>query len=151
MLSSTFLVLMLVVVLVGDTMAFNQLATQSATDAILPILVLSVGVTFALEAVRRIVCRRDRADVAIAVASGIVSGLGWIAWTAYWPLAGAAWIVIAAAALGGVATNVRPLVPTAHPRQDLGGAVAVLGLLQTIVLTYFAVLALVDAPTGPFG
>lgn len=165
--SAMFLILTLVAVLLGDTMAFNQLATQSATDAIIPLLVVSIGVAAALEAVRRVVCGRRMVDVVLALSCAIVSALGWFAWAAYWPIVASAWIVVAAALLSGVATNVAPLVSATaqttldpidggtddEPRGtlDLGGVIAVLGLVQTVVLTYFALLAFLDAPTGPFG
>ena len=133
--------------------------------ATLFLAIFSVGVALAVEAVRRLVCRRRATDVVLALACAIVSALGWIAWAAYWPLVASAWIVLAAAVLGGVATNVMPPVPSTarvvldpadgddEPRgtPDLGGVIAVLGLMQTVVLVYFALLAFLDAPTGPFG
>ena len=161
--SATLLVLALLAVVLGDVMAFNQLATQSATDAIIPLLVVSIGTAMAIDGLRRIVCRRRRADLVVAAGEAVLSALAWIAWAANWPLAGSAWIAIGAGALVAVGTNLFPSLPESTPNDttgsaeevrpgpDLGSVVAVLGLLQAIVLVWFAVLALIDAPTGPFG
>ena len=148
----------LIIVILGDAVALNQIATQSPTDAVIPLLVLSVGLAFPVEALRRLICRRRSADLAAAALLAIEAVLAWVAWSSPWPVRASAWLLIVAAATGVLLCTLLPSAPgpdrsrpADHDAPSSTSMIGLLGAMQAVVVVYVAVLALLDAPTGPFG
>ncbi|MEI7623592.1 MAG: hypothetical protein WCJ88_08550 [Actinomycetes bacterium] len=152
-----FLALAFALLILGEVLAFNQLATQSPTDAILPILVFSIGAAGVVECLRRILFPSPSRTRRSAVIPGLLGILSIAAWRAQ--LAGGfsviitlgaalAWGSFAFGLLGKTSTDANTdNKPTADADQILG----LFSFAQTIVLTYIAVLTVIDAGPVLFG
>ena len=147
---SVLLSMSLLLLVLADVLAFNQFATQSATDAIFQIVVFAVGGAGLFEFLRRVLCCTSAADRWSAIVPGVLSAGAFIAWHMHAPVGWLVIITIASAAfLGTIA--VRSL--WGPESSKVSESVQLLGLLclaQTIVLVYVAILATVDASSVLF-
>ena len=147
---SVILTFSLLLLVLADVLAFNQFATQSATDAILQIVVFAVGGAGLFEFLRRVLCCTSATGRRSAIVPGVLSAAAFIAWRLHAPVGWLVIITIASAAfLGTIA--VRSL--WGPESRKVSESVQLLGLLclaQTIVLVYVAVLAAVDASSVLF-
>jgi len=147
---SVLLSMSLLLLVLADVLAFNQFATQSATDAIIQIIVFAVGGAGLFEFLRRALCCTSTVDRWSAIVPGALSAGAFIAWRMQAPVGGLVIITIASAAFLGVIA-VRSL--WGPESSKVSESVQLLGLLclaQTIVLVYVAVLATVDASSVLF-
>lgn len=143
--------LTLAFLVLGDILAFNQIATQSATDAILPMMVFSIGGAGFVEFIRQAIFGATMKERLFALVPGALSVAALIGWKLQFPVIWSITVTaIAAAALAAVV--VRKLWSPSDERD--GDAAQLLGLLclaQTIVFVYIAVLAAADASSNLFG
>lgn len=147
---SVLLSISLLLLILADVLAFNQFATQSATDAILQIVVFAVGGAGLFEFLRRVLGCTSAAGRWSAIVPGALSAGAFIAWLLHAPVGWLVIITIASAAfLGTVA--VRSLWgPEDRKVSESAQLVGLLCLAQTIVLLYVAALAAVDASSVLF-
>ncbi|MEX1217986.1 MAG: hypothetical protein WEA11_05645 [Acidimicrobiales bacterium] len=142
---TALLVLAIAFLLLGDILAFNQLATQSAVDAMTQSLVFSIGVAGAFEALRRLSVPKGSGPRMLALIPASLSFAAFVTWRSQLPIGWSLLITAAAAcALGTIA--VRTLWGTQRQSQDDTGQIK--GLLcsaQTIVFVYLAALVVADA------
>lgn len=143
--------LTLVFLVLGDVLAFNQIATQSATDAILPVMVFSIGGAGFVEFIRQAVFGPTMKDRLFALVPGAVSAAALIGWKMQFPV-GWSIVVTAIAATALATVVVRKLwSPSAGGDGDATQLIGLLCLAQTIVFVYLAVLAAADASSNLFG
>ena len=147
---SVILTFSLLLLVLADVLAFNQFATQSATDAILQIVVFAVGGAGLFEFLRRVLCCTSATGRRSAIVPGALSTAAFIAWRLHAPVGWLVIITIASAAfLGTIA--VRSLWgPESRKISESAQLVGLFCLAQTIVLVYVAVLAAVDASSVLF-
>jgi hypothetical protein len=147
---SVLLSISLLLLVLADVLAFNQFATQSATDAILQIIVFAVCGAGLLEFLRRVLCCDSAAGRWSAIFPGVLSAGAFIAWRMHAPVGWLVIITIASAAfLGTIA--VRSLWgPESRKVSESAQLVGLLCLAQTIVLVYVAALAAIDASSVLF-
>ena len=147
---SVILTFSLLLLVLADVLAFNQFATQSATDAILQIVVFAVGGAGLFEFLRRVLCCTSATGRRSAIVPGVLSTAAFIAWRLHAPVGWLVIITIASAAfLGTIA--VRSLWgPESRKVPESAQLIGLLCLAQTIVLVYVAVLAAVDASSVLF-
>ena len=147
---SVILTFSLLLLVLADVLAFNQFATQSATDAILQIVVFAVGGAGLFEFLRRVLCCTSATGRRSAIVPGALSAAAFIAWRVHAPVGWLVIIMIASAAfLGTIA--VRSLWgPESRKVSESAQLIGLLCLAQTIVLVYVAVLAAVDASSVLF-
>ena len=146
-----FVILASICLVLGDVLAFNQLATQSATDAILQLVVFAVGGAGVFECLRRAFCSHTSRGRLTAIVPGLLSIAAFIAWRSQ---VSVGWLVVitGAGALALGAVTVRLL--WAQDRSGESERDQLLGLLclaQLIVFAYVGVLAIVDAGSTLFG
>jgi hypothetical protein len=144
---SVLLSMSLLLLVLADVLAFNQFATQSATDAIIQIIVFAVGGAGLFEFLRRALCCTSTVDRWSAIVPGALSAGAFIAWRMQAPVGWLVIITIASAAFLGVIAVRSLWGPENSKVSESGQLVGLLCLAQTIVLVYVAVLAAVDA--GP--
>lgn len=145
-LSCTFVLLVL-----GDVLAFNQLATQSATDAILQVLVFAIGGAGIFECVRRLVCGTSSHHRWSAAIPGLLSAAAFASWRLQVPVGWFVLVTIGAAAFTGT-VSVRALRGTGDRNgQEADQLLGLFCLAQTIIFVYVAALATVDAGSTLFG
>lgn len=143
--------LVLAAALLSDILGFNQLTTQSPTDAIVQVIVFSVGGAGAIEAVRRIVFGRSSVERVLAIPFALLSISGFAAWCAPWST-GAMAMITAVSGLFiaglGAATIRRNRRVT-----DPGAAqiISLVAMAQGLLLIYFAALAIGDINGPIFG
>jgi len=143
--------LTLAFLMLGDVLAFNQLATQSATDAILQVLVFSIGGAGFVEFIRQAIFGPTIKERLFALVPGAVSVAALIGWKLQFPV-GWSITVTAIAAVALATVVVRQLwSPSAERDGDAAQLFGLLCLAQTIVFVYFAVLATADASSNLFG
>ncbi|CAB4592185.1 unannotated protein [freshwater metagenome] len=144
------LTISLLLLLLADVLAFNQLATQSATDAILQVIVFAVGGAGFFEFLRRTLCSTTTRGRWSGIIPGAMSAAALIAWRTNAPLGWLVIITIASAAflaviafrsLGGSGS-----AESSESTQIIG----LLCLAQTIVLLYVAALATIDGSSVLF-
>jgi hypothetical protein len=147
---SVLLSISLLLLVLADVLAFNQFATQSATDAILQIIVFAVCGAGLLEFLRRVLCCDSAAGRWSAIFPGVLSAGAFIAWRMHAPVGWLVIITIASAAfLGTIA--VRSLWgPESRKVSESAQLVGLLCLAQTIVLVYVAALGAIDASSVLF-
>lgn len=143
--------LTLAFLVLGDVLAFNQIATQSATDAILPMMVFSIGGAGFVEFIRQAVFGPTMKERLFALVPGVVSAGALIGWKLQFPVIWS--IVVTAIAAAALATVVvRKLwSPSTGGDGDATQLIGLLCLAQTIVFVYLAVLAAADASSNLFG
>jgi hypothetical protein len=149
-LNSALFVLVLLLVLFGDVLAFNQLATQSPTDALLQLLVFAIGGAGIIESLRRLLTpapTRSRASALIPGALGIAAV---VVWRAELPLGISLIITSIATIISGVLAF-RLLWGASRSQQAHVEVLGLLGLAQTITFGYLTVLAAVDGGSSLFG
>jgi hypothetical protein len=141
----------LFLLVLGDVLALNQIATQSATDAILQIVVFAIGGAGLVEFLRRALCFRTAGARWTAIIPGTLSLAAFGAWRAQVPVGWFVIITLAATAFLAVLT-IRSLWGSEN---DEGSeAIQLIGLVclaQTIVFVYVAALAAIDAGSTLFG
>ncbi len=143
--------LTLAFLVLGDVLAFNQLATQSATDAILQLLVFAIGGAGFVAFLRQAVFGTTPKERLLALIPGAVSAAALIGWKMQFPV-GWSITVTAVAAVAVATVVVRQLwSPSAERDGDAAQLLGLLCLAQTIVFVYFAVLATADASSTLFG
>ncbi|MCX6509325.1 MAG: hypothetical protein NT081_00735 [Actinobacteria bacterium] len=143
--------LTLAFLVLGDVLAFNQIATQSATDAIVQVMVFSIGGAGFVEFIRQAVFGPTIKERLFALVPGAVSVAALIGWKLQFPV-GWSIMVTAIAAVALATVVVRKLWSPSTERD--GDATQLLGLLclaQTTVFVYVAVLATADASSNLFG
>jgi len=142
----------LVVVLVGlgDVLAFNQLATQSPTDALLQLLVFSIGFAGIVEAARRLLFPTSTSSRFSAITPGILGVAAVIAWRAETPIGASLTIAALATAASGVLVY-RLLWGASRTRRDHAEIIGLLWFAQTMTFGYLTVLAALDAGPTLFG
>ena len=143
--------LTLVFLVLGDVLALNQIATQSATDAILPMMVFSIGGAGFVEFIRQAVFGPTMKERLLALVPGVVSAGALIGWLLQFPVIWSIMVTaIAAAALATVV--VRKLwSPSTEQDRDSVQFLGLLCLAQTTVFVYVAVLGAADASSNLFG
>jgi len=143
--------LSLVFLVLGDVLAFNQIATQSATDAIVQLMVFSIGGAGFVEFIRQAVFGSTMNERLFALVPGAVSAAALIGWKLQFPVGWSIMVTaIAAAALATVV--VRKLwSPSNEQDRDFVQFLGLLCLAQTIVFVYVAVLAAADASSNLSG
>jgi hypothetical protein len=142
--------IVLALILIGDVLAFNQLATQSPTDALLQLLVFAVGGAGIFEALRRLLTPLPNQSRASAFFPGLVGCAALIAWRAELPLG--IWLIITSIAT--VASGIlafRLLWGASRSQQTHIEILGLLGFAQTIAFGYLTVLAAVDGGAALFG
>ncbi len=141
----------LVLLLLGDVLAFNQLATQSATDAILQLIVFAIGGAGIFECLRRALC----SDSALARGSALIPGLlglaALISWRTQAPIGWFVALTVGATIFLGVITVRSLWGPAAREGSESAQLVGLLCLAQTIVFAYVAAFAAIDAGPALFG
>ena len=144
---------MVVMVLVGDVLAFNQLATQSPTDAIVPVIVLVIGGGGVLEGLRRVLVPRTSESRSSAVVPGMCGVAALVTWRLQAPVGWSVILTIVAAVFVGTLA-LQDLRGNGAGDDESGDARQVRGLLclaQTLVLVSVASLAAADAGSTLFG
>lgn len=138
-----------VLLVLGDVLAFNQLATQSPTDAIIQLSVVGIGFAGAIDAIRRLACARTRTDRLLGLPIAMLAIAAIIGWRARWPI-GSEVLTCAVAAALSVVVGLRSLA-----RADRDPAASqlpgVFSLAQALVFAWFAVLAALSARAVLFG
>ena len=143
--------LTLVFLVLGDVLAFNQIATQSATDAILPMMVFSIGGAGFVEFIRQAVFGPTMKERLFALVPGVVSAAALIGWKLQFPVGWSIMVTaLAAAALATVVVR-RLWGPSDEQDRDSAQFLGLLCLAQTIIFVYVAVLAAADASSNLFG
>ena len=149
--SSALLVAAFAMLLLGDVLAFNQLATQSPTDAIVQIVVFSIGAAGIIECIRRLAAPTSTCPRRSAIVPGLLGTLALATWRAQLP-AGIAVILTIAAAIAWGASTFRLLGGSeADQNTDNRQILGLFSFAQTIVLAYVAVLTAIDAGPTLFG
>ena len=137
------------IVVLADTLAFNQLATQSPTDGILQLTVVGVGFAGGLEAIRRLVLARSRTDRLLGAPLAALAALAIVGWRAQWPSgAGVVACGLTAVVVGVIGS--RAMAATSRD-PEASQFLAILTVTQALILAWFAVLAGVDARAVLFG
>lgn len=149
-LNSALFTLVLLFVLLGDVLAFNQLATQSPTDAILQLLVFAIGGAGIVESLRRLLTQASPRSRATAVVPGALGGAAIVVWRAQLPLGASLVITSIATLLCGVLAF-RLLWGASRSQRAHIEVLGLLGFAQTIVFGYLTVLAAVDGGSNLFG
>ena len=138
-------IVIMVVAVLADVLAFNQFATQSAIDAIVQLSFVGVGIGGALEALRRLVLGPTVVDRLLGVPLAVASVVALAGWRAQWPIG---WSVLCCLVAGIV---VMAIGARRMARSERTSAVAVLTLTQAMVLLWFAAVVAVDARGVLFG
>lgn len=138
-----------VVVVLADVLAFNQLATQSPTDGILQLTVVGVGFAGALEALRRLAFAATRFDRLLGIPLAALSALALVGWRAQWPV-GVGVVCCGLTAVLVAVLGVRALSATARD-PEASQFSAIVTVAQAMILAWFAVLAGVSAGGVLFG
>lgn len=148
---SLLLILAFSALLLGDVLAFNQLATQSPTDAIVQVLVFSIGAAGVIECVRRLVAPTASGTRRSAAIPGLLGVIAIAIWRAQLPV-GFAVIVTLAAAVAWGATAFRLLGGATADRDTQAEQLfGLFSFAQTIVLLSIAVLTAIEAGPSLFG
>lgn len=140
----------LVSLVLADVLAFNQIATQSATDAILQVVVFAIGGAGLFEFLRRVLCSRSAAARWTAIIPGALSIAAFGAWRVQAPVGWFVLITLAATSFLAVIT-IRSL--RSSETTEGSESIQLVGLLclaQTIVFAYVAALAAIDAGSTLF-
>jgi hypothetical protein len=143
--------LTLAFLVLGDVLAFNQIATQSATDAIVQVMVFSIGGAGFVEFIRQAVFGSMMRERLFALVPGAVSAAALIGWKLQFPVSWS--IMVTAIAATALASVVVPKLwrPSTEKDGDTAQFLGLLCLAQTIVFVYVAVLAAADASSNLFG
>lgn len=149
-LNSALFVLVLLLVLLGDVLTFNQLATQSPTDALLQLLVFAIGGAGIVEFLRRLLAPTPTRPRASALIPGALGSAAIVAWRAQLPLGISVIITSIATIICGILAF-RLLWGASRSQQAHVEVLGLLGFAQTIVFGYVAVLAAVDGGSNLFG
>lgn len=146
-----FLTLTCIFLVLGDVLAFNQLATQSATDAIVQLVVFAIGGAGVFECLRRALCSHSSRGRLTAIAPGLLSAAAFVAWRSQ---VSVGWLVVITAAGALVLGAVTVRLLWAQDRTQAPERDQLLGLLclaQLIVFVYVGALATIDAGSTLFG
>jgi hypothetical protein len=141
---ATLLAAALLVAALGDVLGFNQLATQSPTDAIVQVVVVSVFAAGTIEAVRRVLFGRSILGRVLALPIALLAVDGFFAWRVPWTT-GAMTLIVGGSGLLVGAIGAWTLWSNRHETD--ADAVQIAGLLaaaQGLLLVYFALLAVGD-------
>ena len=146
-------VLSLALIVVGDVVAFNQLATQSPTDAIVPILVFVIGAAGLVEALRRAFFAGSGRVRPSAVIPALASLAAFVMWRRATPVGWSVILTLAATVFFGslAIRDLRRSRSTDGANEDSAQIRGLLCLAQTLVLAYVALLAAADAGPTVFG
>jgi membrane protease YdiL (CAAX protease family) len=147
---SVLLSISLLLLVLADVLAFNQFATQSATDAIVQIIVFAVGGAGLVEFLRRALCCTSAVGRWSAIVPGALSAGAFIAWHMQAPVGWLVIITITSAAFLGIIAVRSLWGPEDSKVSESAHYVGLFCLAQTIVLVYVAVLAAVDASSVLF-
>jgi fatty-acid desaturase len=150
-LQAVLLTCSLVFLVFADVLAFNQIATQSATDVILHIVVFAIGGAGIFEFLRRVLCSRSASIRWTAIIPAALSLAAFGAWRAQAPVCWFVLITLAATAFLAVIT-IRSFWGSENDEDS--ESIQLIGLLclaQTIVFAYVAALAVIDAGSALFG
>lgn len=145
----TLAVVVLALAVLADTLAFNQLATQSAIDGMIQLSVLGVGATGALLALTLLFLPDPRGERALVPVSAALAVVSFIGWRAQWPIG---WAVLGCAASAavwlvlGLRSTAWARVGPVDPR-----FVAVATTTQGLIFLWFAALVAIDARQVLFG
>ena len=136
----------------GYVLGFNQLATQSAIDAVAPVALFSAGLGGLVNGFRRIFIDPASSGLrAIGLAQILIAVYAMLTVVLHLHVSQQAIATASAAAAGALAlvvTRRRRSDATAEARDQIRSFA---DLAQTLLLTYFALLALVEGNIGPFG
>lgn len=146
---ATLRVVVVVVLVLADTLALNQLATQSAIDGIIQLTVVGVGMTGALQVLSLALGPRGGPWRGLSAPLGLLSVLALIGWRAEWPIGWA----IAACAGSAVVWAVAGTRSSALTDRDptASRATALVTIVQAGIFGAFAVVVAVDARHVLFG
>ena len=147
---SVILTFSLLLLVLADVLAFNQFATQSATDAIFQIVVFAVGGAGLFEFLRRVLCGTSAAGRWSAIVPGALCAGAVIAWLMHAPVG---WLVIITIASAGFLGTIAVRSLWGAENRKISESAQLVGLLclaQTLILLYVAVLATVDASSVLF-
>ena len=138
-------------VVFADVLAFNQIATQSATDAILQVVVFAIGGAGLFEFLRRALCSRSAGARRTAIIPGALSLAAFGAWRTH---ANVGWFVIITLAATSFLAVIAIRSLRGSEDTESSESIQLIGLLclaQTIVFAYVAALAAIDAGSTLFG
>lgn len=148
---STLFGLAVAAAVIGDILGLNQLATQSPTDAIVQVVVFAVGGAGAIEAARRFVFGRSPVERALAVPFALLAIGGFVAWHTPWSTGAMATLAAVTGlfigGLGAAMIRRNRRVTDPGPTQ----MIALAAMAQSLLLIYFAALAIADINGPIFG
>lgn len=148
--SSVLLVISFAFLILGDVLAFNQLATQSPTDAIVQILVFAIGAAGIIEGARRLLFPSPLCSRASATIPGVLGILAIAVWRAQLPVGFSVIITVGAAVGWGFFTFRLLGRANADRNADAEQILGLFSFAQTIVLAYISVLTAIDAAPALF-
>jgi len=140
---TALLTVALIFVLFGDVLAFNQLATQSPTDAMVQLAVFSIGGAGVVEGLRRLLTptlNRSRRSAIFPFLLGIAS---LVCWRLQAPTL---WLVVLAA-VASIACGILAFRTLWGASRSNSPAIELFGLLclaQTLAFSYLTVLTAID-------
>lgn len=142
--------LSLALILFGDVLAFNQLATQSPTDALLQLVVFAIGGAGVVDCLRRALFPLPTERRFMAIFPGILGAAALLSWRAQLPISTSLVIAVIATLTCGL-ISFRLLRNASRSHRDYPEVLGLLSFAQTIVFGYVTVLATVDAAPAMFG
>lgn len=141
----------LILVLIGDVLSFNQLATQSATDAILQTIVFSIGAAGFIEFLRRAITPVSRLERRTALVPAFLSVGSIVIWRAELPVGWSVIVTFAAAIALGTTVIQMSRRSGDEPIDDSMQLLGLLCFAQTLIFIYIAALTTADASANLFG
>ncbi len=149
-LQAAFLTGSLTLLVLADVLALNQIATQSATDAILQVVVFAIGGAGLFEFLRRMLCSRTAVARWTAIIPAALSIAAFGAWRAQVSVGWFVIITLAATAFLAAIT-IRSLWGSENDEDSASlQLIGLFCLAQTIVFVYVAALAAIDAGSTIF-
>jgi len=136
----------------GYVLGFNQLATQSAIDAVAPVALFSAGFGGLVNGFRRIFIDPVSSGLrAIGLAQILIAVCAIITVVSHLHVSQQAIATASAAAAGALALVMTRRLHSHGPAEARDQIRSFADLAQTLLLAYFSVLALVEGNIGPFG
>ena len=133
----------------ADTLALNQLATQSAIDGIIQLTVVGVGLTGAVQVLALAVGPRGGPWRLLGGPVGLLAVAALAGWRADWPIGWAVLASAGSAAVWAIAGSRALAVTDAEP--SALRATALVTILQAGIFGAFAVVVAIDARHVLFG
>lgn len=138
-----------VVLVLGDTLALNQLTTQSAIDGIIQLTVVGIGFTGVVQVLAVLVGPRGGPWRLLALPIAALAALALFGWRAEWPIGWAIVACVGSAVVWAVAGTRALALADANPTASR--ATALVTIVQAGIYGAFAVVVAVDARHVLFG